>query len=387
MPVALYNYPVADDNTAFVQFVDGTGTISSEEEAQKNILFIGNTSGLLEACLETSGYTCIYAINVYEARNLLTERCLRGNYILPDAICCDINMNEQLIGHFAAYLSVTPALSGVPMLLITPSGKTTAAAATGARQHVDDIIHDHTPVKDLLDKIELLKKYKQLKNRLPYQVTPPQKARKTLGYYFSRTIDILFAGTFILLLLPVLLLVALCVKLESRGPILYASLRAGKGYRVFKFYKFRTMVVDADKKIEQLKHLNQYDVTNNAKGPMFLKINNDPRVTRIGKFLRNTSLDELPQLINVLIGDMSLVGNRPLPLYEASSLTIDQAAQRFLAPAGITGLWQIKKRGQPNMSVQERIDLDVNYANQHSFLLDMRILMNTPKVLMQKADV
>jgi len=147
------------------------------------------------------------------------------------------------------------------------------------------------------------------------------------------------------------------------------------------------MIVDADKKMDQIKHLNQYDVADANNGPVFIKINKDPRVTRLGRFLRNSSLDELPQLINVLIGDMSLVGNRPLPLYEASSLTVDEAAQRFLAPAGITGLWQIKKRGQPDMSVQQRINLDIDYANKHSFLYDMQILFNTPRKLIQKADV
>ena len=146
------------------------------------------------------------------------------------------------------------------------------------------------------------------------------------------------------------------------------------------------MIVGAEAKIDQIKHLNQYEVQSEG-APMFLKIEKDPRVTRLGRFLRNTSLDELPQLMNVLLGDMSLVGNRPLPLYEACTLTGDDSVQRFLAPAGITGLWQIKKRGSPNMSVQERINLDIDYANQHSFFYDLRILLNTPKVLIQKADV
>ena len=131
--------------------------------------------------------------------------------------------------------------------------------------------------------------------------------------------------------------------------------------------------------------MNQYNA--NEIAPIFFKISNDPRITRVGSFLRNTSLDELPQLINVLLGDMSLVGNRPLPLYEAASLTTDQYAQRFLAPAGITGLWQIKKRGKENMSAEERINLDIDYANNNSFVYDLWIMVNTPSALMQKEKV
>jgi lipopolysaccharide/colanic/teichoic acid biosynthesis glycosyltransferase len=119
---------------------------------------------------------------------------------------------------------------------------------------------------------------------------------------------------------------------------------------------------------------------------MFFKIDNDPRITRVGTFLRKTSLDELPQLINVLLGDMSLVGNRPLPLYEAATLTTDDWAARFMAPAGITGLWQIKKRGQKDMSVEERINLDIVYAKRNNFMYDLWIIANTPYALIQKSN-
>jgi lipopolysaccharide/colanic/teichoic acid biosynthesis glycosyltransferase len=167
--------------------------------------------------------------------------------------------------------------------------------------------------------------------------------------------------------------------------VFYISTRAGRGYKIFDFYKFRTMKQDADKKINELTHLNQYSP--DAKGPVFFKISNDPRITRIGGFLRNTSLDELPQLINVLLGDMSLVGNRPLPLYEARTLTTDEYAARFMAPAGITGLWQVKKRGNKNMSVEERINMDIDYASKVSFKTDFWIIASTPSALIQKENV
>jgi lipopolysaccharide/colanic/teichoic acid biosynthesis glycosyltransferase len=145
------------------------------------------------------------------------------------------------------------------------------------------------------------------------------------------------------------------------------------------------MQVDADKKVEEYAHLNQYYVS--AEGPKFFKISNDPRITKVGRFLRNTSLDELPQLFNVLKGEMSLVGNRPLPLYEAATLTTNEYVERFMAPAGLTGLWQIKKRGKADMSTEERISLDIAYARKYNVLYDFWIMANTPKALFQKSDV
>src|SRR4030095_6430945 len=117
----------------------------------------------------------------------------------------------------------------------------------------------------------------------------------------------------------------LCIKLESNGPVFYNSYRAGRGFKIFKFFKFRTMYVGADSRVDELANMNLYSVG----GQVFFKANNDPRVTRVGAMLRNTSLDELPQLLNVLMGDMSIVGNRPLPLYEASALTTHEVAARF----------------------------------------------------------
>jgi lipopolysaccharide/colanic/teichoic acid biosynthesis glycosyltransferase len=146
------------------------------------------------------------------------------------------------------------------------------------------------------------------------------------------------------------------------------------------------MYPDADKRLKDLQHLNQY--ANNGTGPTFVKIANDPRVTKIGKFIRNSSIDELPQLFNVMKGDMSLVGNRPLPLYEAEQLTSDEWALRFLAPAGMTGLWQVTKRGKGGeMSVEERIGLDLTYAKNYSVWYDIKLILRTIPALFQKENV
>ena len=246
--------------------------------------------------------------------------------------------------------------------------------------------------------------------------------------WYKRIFDILFSLTLLTLLSPVLLLIALIIKLESKGPVLYISKRAGTGYRIFDFYKFRSMRTGADEELEELIHLNQYtstedetsgpekelcidcivngtsciarkmvdgkevcekqcDTKTGQNGTSFVKIDNDPRITFFGKILRNCSLDELPQLFNVLKGDMSIVGNRPLPLYEAEQLTTDLWSKRFLAPAGITGLWQVTQRGRAEMSEEERKQLDVAYVDTASLWNDMIILLRTIPAIFQRKSV
>jgi lipopolysaccharide/colanic/teichoic acid biosynthesis glycosyltransferase len=150
------------------------------------------------------------------------------------------------------------------------------------------------------------------------------------------------------------------------------------------------MRVGAEGELESLKKsLNQYgEDTDNQSEAVFVKLKKDPRVTRLGKFLRKTSLDELPQLYNIIKGDMSVVGNRPLPLYEAEQLLKeDSMAQRFQAPAGLTGLWQVRRRGQTNMSEEERKNLDNEYAQNYSFAMDVKLILQTLKVFVQKESV
>jgi len=236
-----------------------------------------------------------------------------------------------------------------------------------------------------VDFIKKLKVYKNERGNKPYTVKHVEQVPQIELWSFKRAFDVIISATALLFLLPICLLIAILIKLESRGPIFYVSKRAGTGYKIFNFYKFRTMREGADAELTQLAHLNQY--SENAADGVFFKIKDDPRVTRLGHFLRNTSLDEIPQLFNVLRGDMSLVGNRPLPLYEAEKLTKDQIAWRFLAPAGITGLWQITKRGKDNMLPEERIALDMEYAMKNSFWLDMKILLSTFPALLQKEKV
>ena len=268
------------------------------------------------------------------------------------------------------------------------------------------------------------------------ELNAKQTRVKTLPYripLIKRLFDLFFAGLALLFLSPLFLIIYLTIRLGSKGPAFYYSLRVGTGYRIFRFYKFRSMYVDADKRLKDLKHLNQYtteetateqvqqsetqylcdeckqagskcqypvyaddmrmcekdylDTQKNKAGAAFFKLKDDPRITKIGKFISNTSIDELPQLWNVIIGDMSIVGNRPLPLYEAEKLTTDKYALRFLAPAGITGLWQVEKRGKGSMSEEERLQLDNVYASNHSFLNDIKLICKTIPALFQKENV
>lgn len=308
----------------------------------------------------------------------------------PDVIIVDRKIDEASIRRLHDFLSTTPKYASVPLMIDGSGLSATELAHCRAMKFIDEIIFlENTGKEQLVTKANFLKRIKAQTNKYSFEsnIRPlDKKYTFTTSGLLKRTFDILVSSAAILLLSPLLLLIAVLVRLESKGPILYIAPRAGRGYKIFNFYKFRTMVVDADKQVKQLAHLNQYD--NNAEtGPAFFKISNDPRITKIGAFLRNTSLDELPQLFNVLLGDMSLVGNRPLPLYEAATLTTDQHAARFMASAGITGLWQIKKRGNNNMSVEERITLDIIYARKANFFYDFWIMTQTPTALIQKTNV
>ena len=261
---------------------------------------------------------------------------------------------------------------------------------------------------------------------------------------WKRTFDVVFSLLALIFLSPVMLLTAVAIKVESPGPVLFKSKRVGTNYKIFDFLKFRSMYTNAEKRLKELsKKENQYTATkkqeqkavktsplgdeaekemaaqgmesemlisdeevmligddyvvsetdfnhqkedeiNNA----FVKIENDPRVTKVGRFIRKYSIDELPQLINILKGDMSIVGNRPLPLYEAEKLTVDNSIDRFMAPAGLTGLWQVEERGKGgNMSAEERKMLDIKYGQTYSFMLDMKIIFRTLTAFVQKENV
>jgi exopolysaccharide biosynthesis polyprenyl glycosylphosphotransferase len=190
---------------------------------------------------------------------------------------------------------------------------------------------------------------------------------------FKRAVDIVFSLGMIILLLPLLVLTAVLIRLTSRGPAVFVQKRLGLNKRHFGIYKFRTMVVDAEKRMKEVEHLNE------VSGPVF-KIKNDPRITPLGRFLRKTSIDELPQLFNVLKGDMSLVGPRPLPIRDYEGFNEDWQRRRFSVRPGITCLWQIG--GRSSISFEKWMELDLQYIDKWSLKLDLEILVKTiPAVL------
>lgn len=302
------------------------------------------------------------------------------NHDLPKAIICEFGSLAEENFLLLQNVKKHPQLMYIPLIAMNRDGLNhkLEALKLGFDDYYDVPVHWQV----LRDRVEFLTQFLQ-----EFEAVSIDDIEE-FGVRISpvkRLFDIVFSLSAIILISPLLLLVALAITLESKGSVIYRSKRVGTGYQVFNFLKFRSMYQDADRRLNDLSHLNQY--SGEGIGPLFTKISNDPRVTKVGRFIRKTSLDELPQLFNILKGDMSIVGNRPLPLYEAEQLTRDLWARRFLAPAGLTGLWQVTKRGKNDMSTEERISLDVAYADHHSFWYDLKIIAKTPFAIIQEENV
>ncbi|MEO9513148.1 MAG: sugar transferase [Flavobacteriaceae bacterium] len=316
----------------------------------------------------------------------------------------------------------------IPFILVAKS-KDKNDLSEAVKNGIDDFYVQPFSTKNILDRIQFLKELKA--NLKKQKITSSKGSSK--GYqigFWKRSFDIAVAGVALLLASPLLLLFIIAIRLESKGKVYYISKRVGTGYKIFDFYKLRSMYPDADKRLKEFQHLNQYvhdddeDLQDEnvehssapSKGTLligddsevdevqhnnrrkesaksaFVKFDNDPRITKVGKIIRKLSIDELPQLINVLKGDMSIVGNRPLPLYEAEVLTTDGWTNRFNGPAGITGLWQVEARGRSSkMSPEERKELDIKYVeyanSKNAFLIDLWIVLRTFRAVFQKENV
>jgi lipopolysaccharide/colanic/teichoic acid biosynthesis glycosyltransferase len=188
----------------------------------------------------------------------------------------------------------------------------------------------------------------------------------------KRLIDLAGAGLGLILLFPLLALIAVIIRLTSRGPAVFRQIRLGKDGEPFQIYKFRTMVTDAEQRLQEIEHLNESD------GGVLFKLRHDPRVTRVGRFLRSTSLDELPQLYNVLQGEMSLVGPRPLQLRDChllAQMDPEGYVRRLAVSPGLTGFWQVKGRSQTG--IEHMLNMDLEYIREWSIWLDLKVIFRT----------
>lgn len=305
---------------------------------------------------------------------------------------------------------------------------------------INDTLDSNASITELNKKIQFIS---DRENMLFDDQQPKYRMLRFKIPLWKRVFDVFFAIIALILTSPIFILTAIAIRLESKGPVIFKSKRVGANYTIFNFLKFRSMYQDAEERLKEVakeagnqyaemnkqpeqksKSISSLDMganmmigddtdmmiaddevmlvgddfvisendyskekkeeINNA----FVKIENDPRVTKVGKFIRKFSIDELPQLFNILKGDMSVVGNRPLPLYEAEKLTIDTSIDRFMAPAGLTGLWQVEERGKGGMmSAEERKQLDIKYGQTYNFWLDMKILFRTFFAFVQKENV
>ncbi len=389
-----------------------------------NILYIGNNSDFFGQLNQYYSFSVVKKENGLKAMDYLLKKD-NVAAIVSDAHLPGINGAEV-----AKLIKAKSEFAKVPFLIISfEKNETEKQEMFKIKGTIDDYYQIPVDNKDLEIRIHFLNYYlTELANKKSEQIVDYEYKIPII----KRLFDILVSGTVLLVISPLLILVAIAIKLESKGPIVYKSKRVGTGYRIFDFLKFRSMYTGADAKLKELEHLNQYAAENNEtdnnkniepcprcavlpegehcspllyiggreiceywyhelqkhKSATFVKIQNDPRITKIGKIIRNTSIDELPQLVNVLKGDMSIVGNRPLPLYEAELLTSDDWSARFLGPAGITGLWQVELRGKGGvMSEDERKRLDNYYAQNYSFWGDIKLILRTIPALFQKENV
>lgn len=395
-----------------------------------NILYIGRSTEGINELRSHSDVSVIHKSNTLEAVNYLKQ----GN--MPQAVISEIYLSGGDGIQMHKWIRERPEFDRVAFILISYEFKE-ELFKTAFNERIDDFfVLPFSSAESIVGRIRFLVEYRNKYSLVSY-VNTNQDIKYSMPVS-KRLFDLFVAISALIVLSPILLLIVIAIRLESKGKVYYISKRVGR--EPFDFYKLRSMRVGADKELNKLaKDKNQYAINSqqseidfslpcpvcakldNGKscspilhiGPhkicdywyntqkrevaktksAFIKIADDPRITRVGKFIRNTSIDELPQLINVIKGDMSIVGNRPLPVYEAELLTRGLMSKRFLAPAGITGLWQVELRGKGGvMSEEERMRLDNEYADHfigdsYSFWYDLKLILRTVPALFQKDTV
>ncbi|MEI6575311.1 MAG: sugar transferase [Bacteroidota bacterium] len=394
------------------------------------ILYIGKSQESIDALKLSSGIVLNVKDNTLGAIQFLKDEQR------PDAILCENVVSGGSAIEIFDWVRAREHFDLVAFFLVSYEFKEEMLKEAFLKRIDDYYVLPLPPAKDLIGRIQFLKNFRAKLEKTPKEILEEPVVAYKMPVS-KRIFDILVASFALIFLSPILLLVVIAIRLESKGKVYYTSKRVGR--KPFDFYKLRSMRVGADAELSKLaKDKNQYNTAKQAEVDFskvcprcsslpegqtcsavlhigdhdicdywyniqkkevassksaFIKIVDDPRITKVGKVIRNTSIDELPQLINVLKGDMSIVGNRPLPVYEAEILTQDIMSKRFLAPAGITGLWQVELRGRGgDMSEEERKRLDNEYANHfvgdnYSFWYDLKLILRTIPAMFQKDTV
>jgi len=394
------------------------------------IIYVGNDFSIVKSLKDTDAK--IYSFVSCEKAKKSIPLIKHINAVIFDKK--DTTSLHDCINFFNQYKKrLKKQESQIIRIIISDNDKSPIELRYLLNEGFDDFFKKPVDVKLLINRINTLIEIK--KKIIKINGIDNEKSSKELTHKYKipvlkRIIDILFSSVLIIITSPILLITAIAIRAESKGKVFYNSRRVGSGYKIFNFYKFRSMYTGADNQLKNLADLNEYSnqkesnnnsediiipsLKNNGKGSRILlsddmeigereylnekektinttfkKIKADPRVTKVGKIIRKFSIDELPQLFNIIKGDMSVVGNRPLPLYEAELLTTDDWSNRFLGPSGVTGLWQITKNKE-NMSPDERKKLDNQYSKisgtSYWFFYDIWIMLKTIPAMLQKGE-
>jgi lipopolysaccharide/colanic/teichoic acid biosynthesis glycosyltransferase len=325
---------------------------------------------------------------------------------LPDALICEKNLpGGTAFGFYDFWVDQFDSKKIIPFILLDEE-KNQETDSMAQLKNIEEIYIKPTSAEVLISRILILLKDKSLPNN---EIVSEMNAFKPYKPTFlKRTFDIVTASIGLLIVSPILLICVIAIRLESKGKVFYTSKRVGSGYKVFDFYKLRSMHINADKRLKELANLNELtkespiahsgnlkqdrQSTSNPIHGNNSTLIGDPRITKVGKIMRKMDIDELPQLYNVIKGDISMVGNRPLPIYEAELLTTNDWADRFRSPAGITGIWKVvTRRKLRSMSHEERNSLQNKYSqianSSTSFWKDIWIIIQTFPAAFRKENV
>jgi len=390
-----------------------------------HLLYIGDDLKLTETLLRQEA-----GLDIHQEPNPLRASAWLQSRPHLDGIIAEYQLPGRTgPGYYKYFVQNFDPQCKTPYIVVAPE-RTKEQIREAMDAKVDDFYAKPLDPEQLLGRLRRLAQLKTVMSSAAsgQSGTTSQLEEYKIGF-LKRSFDIFVALTALIVLSPLLLITILAIRLESKGKVYYISKRVGTGYKIFNFLKLRSMYPDADKRLKEFQHLNQYnseeeevvaepqeqkvaasggatlygdDIRVDEQAHLrskkqeqaraFVKFDNDPRITKVGHIIRKLSIDELPQLINVLKGDMSIVGNRPLPLYEAELLTTDDWIKRFNGPAGITGLWQVEARGRTSkMSPEERKELDNKYVeianSKYAFWKDMWIILRTIPAVFQKENV